>query len=83
MHVLIGRSYLRFTGVPIIKGAQANITSKYLNMTTIAAFFSAVTATMTQFTYQVTTPLLGVAVNTLFNLSVVFSVASAAHSLLS
>ena len=66
----------------MIKGAQANVTSKYLNMTTIAAFFSAVTATMIQFTYEATTPPLGAAVNTLFNLSVVFSVASAAHSLL-
>jgi hypothetical protein len=51
-------------------------------MTTIAAFFSAVTATMIQFTYQVIVTPLDVAVNTLLLLSLVFSVASAAHSLL-
>jgi hypothetical protein len=66
----------------MIKGAQAHVFSRYLNMTTIAAFFSAVTATMIQFTYQVTATPLDVAVNTLLLLSLVFSVASAAHSLL-
>ena len=51
-------------------------------MTTIAAFFSAVTATMIQFTYQVNTTPLDTVVNVLLIMSLVFSVASAAHSLL-
>ena len=66
----------------MIKGAQTHITSRCLNMTTIAAFFSGVTATIIQFTYEITATPLDVAVNTLLILSLVFSVASAAHSLL-
>jgi hypothetical protein len=70
------------TGIPMIKETQAHIASRYLTMTTIAAFFSGVNATMIQFTYQSTSNPLDIAVNTFLLSSLVFSVASAAHSLL-
>jgi hypothetical protein len=51
-------------------------------MTTIAAFFSGVTATMIQFTYEENSNSLDIAVNSLLLSSLTCSVASAAHSLL-
>ena len=69
-------------GIPMIRAAQASVTSRYLNMTTIAAFFSGVTATMIQFTFQSTSTRVEVAVNTSLMLSLAFSVGSAASSLL-
>lgn len=66
----------------MIRAAQGLISAHYLTLTTIAAFFSGVTATMIQFTYQTTATSLQVAVNTLLFLSLAFSIASAANSLL-
>lgn len=69
-------------GIPMIRMAQANVTAKFLTLSTIATFFSSVTATMIQFSYQTTSTRISVAVNTFWFLSLVFSIASAAHGLL-
>lgn len=51
-------------------------------MTTIATFFSSVTATTLQFSFQQTKSGLGGAVNLFWFISLVFSVASGVNSLL-
>ena len=52
------------------------------SMTTIATFFSSVTATTLQFSYQDTSTKLGSAVNLFWFLSLVFSVSSGINSLM-
>ncbi|KAI5122882.1 hypothetical protein M0805_003334 [Coniferiporia weirii] len=69
-------------GVRTIYSAQQHKTSRYLNMTTIATFFSAVTATMLQFTIDNNSRPVSVATNTFMFSSLVFSIGSAVNSLL-
>ena len=69
-------------GISMINTVQQNRTSGYLNMTTIAAFFSGVTASTLQFTFTETSSGLDNAVNTLLFSSLIFSIASAVNSLL-
>ena len=57
-------------------------TTRYLNITTIATFFSSVTATTLQFSLPDSSTLLGSVVNFFWLLSLVFSVSSAISSLL-
>ena len=52
------------------------------SMTTIATFFSSVTATTLQFSYQDNSTKLGSAVNLFWFLSLVFSVSSGINSLM-
>lgn len=75
-HVRIGEV------LPPIRGAEENATLKYLNMTTVATFFSAITATTLQFSFAQTGTNLDNAVNFFWFLSLIFSVSSAINSLL-
>lgn len=62
---------------------EANATTRYLNLTTIATFFSSVTATTLQFSYNQTgQSRIGDLVNLFWFVSLVFSVASGINSLL-
>ncbi|KAE9392118.1 WD40 repeat-like protein [Gymnopus androsaceus JB14] len=68
-------------GVPTIRFAQKHGATNLLNLSTVATFFSAVTATTIQFSYQLNSPS-GTAVNVFWFLSLVFSIAAAVNSLL-
>ncbi|KAL5532156.1 hypothetical protein ACEPAF_5720 [Sanghuangporus sanghuang] len=70
------------TGIPAIQKAQNNMSSRYLNMTTIAFFLSGTTASMLQVTEDSSSSTLSVAVNSCLFSSLVFSVSSAVNSLL-
>ncbi|KAL5483364.1 hypothetical protein ACEPAI_8595 [Sanghuangporus weigelae] len=69
-------------GIPAIQKAQNNMSSRYLNMTTIAFFLSGTTASMLQVTEDSSSRTLGAAVNSCLFSSLVFSVSSAVNSLL-
>ena len=69
-------------GIPTIRFAQKHAASNLLNLTTIATFFSAVTATTMQFSIAQIETSLENAVNGFWFCSLVFSVASAVNSLL-
>ena len=68
-------------GVPTIRFAQKHGATNLLNLSTLATFFSAVTATTIQFSYQLRDPI-SAAVNSFWFLSLVFSIAAAVNSLL-
>ncbi|KAJ7598791.1 quinon protein alcohol dehydrogenase-like superfamily [Mycena floridula] len=70
-------------GVPAIRFAQRHGSNNLQNLSTVATFFSAVTATTIQFSYQLdkTSPL-AAAVNCFWFASLVFSIAAAVNSLL-
>ncbi|KAH8996340.1 WD40 repeat-like protein [Lactarius akahatsu] len=69
-------------GIPTIRFAQHHGASNFLNLSTIATFFSAVTATTIQFSYQNVGTALADAVNAFWFTSMVFSIAAAVNSLL-
>ncbi|KAI5122880.1 hypothetical protein M0805_003332 [Coniferiporia weirii] len=69
-------------GVQTIYSSRRHKTSRYLDMTTIATFFSAVTASMIQFTINNNSDPVSVATNTFMFSSLVFSIGSAVNSLL-
>ncbi|KAH7907662.1 WD40-repeat-containing domain protein [Hygrophoropsis aurantiaca] len=69
-------------GVPTIRFAQKHGASNLLNLSTVATFFSAVTATTLQFSYSQTGNTLSDAVNAFWFSSLVFSIAAAVNSLL-
>ncbi|KAH7928593.1 WD40 repeat-like protein [Leucogyrophana mollusca] len=69
-------------GVPTIRFAQKHGASNLLNLSTVATFFSAVTATTLQFSYNQTGDTLSDAVNAFWFSSLVFSIAAAVNSLL-
>ncbi|KAH9006565.1 WD40 repeat-like protein [Lactarius hatsudake] len=69
-------------GIPTIRFAQQHGASNFLNLSTIATFFSAVTATTMQFSYQNVGTALADAVNAFWFTSMVFSIAAAVNSLL-
>lgn len=71
-----------FLGVPTIRFAQQHAASNLLNLSTVATFFSAVTATTLQFSYQLTDGVLEKSVNAFWFSSLVFSIAAAVNSLL-
>lgn len=75
-------SYFARLGIKKISQAQKSKSSRYFDMTTIATFFSAVTASMIQTTASDVGTNAGVAANTFFFSSLVFSIASAVNSLL-
>ncbi|KAI5117259.1 hypothetical protein M0805_006422 [Coniferiporia weirii] len=70
------------SGLPVISSTLQNKDSRYLTMTTIATFFSGVTATMMQMSYQNNTNSIEIATNAFLLSSIVFSVSSAVASLL-
>lgn len=69
-------------GVPIIRFAQKHGATNLLNLSTVATFFSAVTATTMQFSYQLGNDSLAISVNCFWFASLVFSTAAAVNSLL-
>ena len=69
-------------GVPIIQSQQKHTTSNLLNLSTLATFCSAVTATMIQFSYGDTTTALSNGVNGFWFTSLVLSLSAAVNSLL-
>jgi len=69
-------------GVPMIRFAQQHGADNLLNLSTVATFFSAVTATTLQFSYELTEDNVSHAVNSLWFMSMVFSIAAAVNSLL-
>ncbi|TBU39880.1 WD40 repeat-like protein [Dichomitus squalens] len=69
-------------GVPTIRFAQKHASQNLLNLSTVATFFSAVTATTMQFSFNMTTTPLQNAVNSFWFTSLVFSIGAAVNSLL-
>ncbi|KAH9177768.1 WD40 repeat-like protein [Lactarius sanguifluus] len=69
-------------GIPTIRFAQQHVASNFLNLSTIATFFSAVTATTLQYSYQNVGTGTADAVNAFWFTSMVFSIAAAVNSLL-
>lgn len=70
-------------GVPTIRFAQKHGATNLLNLSTVATFFSAVTATTLQFSYELDSEdPVAVSVNCFWFLSMVFSIAAAVNSLL-
>ncbi|KAI6124581.1 WD40-repeat-containing domain protein [Pisolithus croceorrhizus] len=68
-------------GVPTIRCAQQHAASNLLTLSTVATFFSGVTATTLQNSYHSTSTVLGRAVNAFWFSSLVFSIAVAVNSL--
>ncbi|KAH9073045.1 hypothetical protein EDB83DRAFT_2313141 [Lactarius deliciosus] len=69
-------------GVPTIRFAQNHGATNLLNLSTVATFFSAVTATTLQYTFDSHSTPLEDAVNAFWFTSMVFSIAAAVNSLL-
>lgn len=69
-------------GVPTIRFAQKHAAANLLNLSTVATFFSAVTATTMQFSFDQTGTPLADAVNGFWFTSLVFSIGAAVNSLL-
>ncbi|KAG8793598.1 hypothetical protein FRC17_008419, partial [Serendipita sp. 399] len=69
-------------GVPAIRFAQKHNGDNLLNLSTIATFFSGVTATVAQYTFDQTATIIDKIVNMLFFGSLVLSIAAAINSLL-
>ncbi|KAG2030418.1 quinon protein alcohol dehydrogenase-like superfamily [Suillus americanus] len=69
-------------GVPTIRFAQKHGAANLLTLSTVATFFSAVTATTLQFSYSQTGDMLSDCVNAFWFSSLVFSIAAAVNSLL-
>ncbi|KAJ7204755.1 quinon protein alcohol dehydrogenase-like superfamily [Mycena pura] len=74
-------------GVPTIRFGQRHktenlVSNNLLNLSTVATFFSAVTATTLQFSFNLTDTSTQVAVNSFWFASLVFSIAAAVNSLL-
>ncbi|KAJ6588705.1 hypothetical protein B0H19DRAFT_1367253 [Mycena capillaripes] len=69
-------------GVPSIRLGQKHKTDNLLNLSTVATFFSAVTATTLQFSFNLLATRLQHAVNCFWFASLVFSIAAAVNSLL-
>ncbi|KAI6029590.1 hypothetical protein BKA83DRAFT_4220783, partial [Pisolithus microcarpus] len=68
-------------GVPTIRCAQQHAASNLLTLSTVATFFSGVTATTLQNSYHSTATVLGRGVNAFWFSSLVFSIAAAVNSL--
>ncbi len=71
-----------FVGVPTIRNAQKHAAANLLNLSTVATFFSAVTATTMQFSFDQTGNALSDSVNGFWFTSLVFSIGAAVNSLL-
>ncbi|KAF9457745.1 hypothetical protein BDZ94DRAFT_1326045 [Collybia nuda] len=69
-------------GVPTIRFAQKHGASNLLNLSTVATFFSAVTATTLQFSFELEHSSMANSVNCFWFLSLVFSIGAAVNSLL-
>ncbi|EKM57477.1 uncharacterized protein PHACADRAFT_206381 [Phanerochaete carnosa HHB-10118-sp] len=69
-------------GVPTIRFAQKHAAANLLNLSTVATFFSAVTATTMQFSFDMTDGPLQNSVNGFWFTSLVFSIGAAVNSLL-
>lgn len=77
-----GLTSIPLLGVPTIRFAQKHASQNLLNLSTVATFFSAVTATTMQFSFTDTHHPLADAVNGFWFTSLVFSIGAAVNSLL-
>ena len=68
--------------MPTIRFAQKHGANNLLNLSTVATFFSAVTATTMQFSYNLDQNMIADTVNCFWFASLVFSIAAAVNSLL-
>ena len=66
----------------IQKEQKRTAESQRMNLITIATFFSGITATVLQFTFEHNETRIEILVNVFFFLSIVFSISSAANGLL-
>lgn len=73
---------VEFSGVPTIRFAQKHAAANLLNLSTVATFFSAVTATTMQFSFDQHDTNLQNSVNGFWFTSLVFSIGAAVNSLL-
>lgn len=71
-----------FLGIPTVRSSQEHSVAILVNQSTVATFFSGVTATMLQFSYNVAETKLDIAVNAFWFVSLVFSTSAAVNSLL-
>ncbi|KZV65333.1 WD40 repeat-like protein [Peniophora sp. CONT] len=69
-------------GIPTIRFAQKHASNNLLNLSTVATFFSAVTATTLQFSFETTGASAADTVNGFWFTSLVLSIAAAVNSLL-
>jgi hypothetical protein len=69
-----GLPYSSVSGVPTIRFAQTHGAQNLLNLSTVATFFSSVTATSLQFSFGDTSSLAANAVNAFWFTSLVFSI---------
>ena len=69
-------------GISSIRGNKVGRGDRYFSMTSVAAFFCGVAASTLQSTFGSTTTKLAQTVNTLFFLSIISSLASAANSII-
>ena len=78
-----GQHIIRFIALPtFLADEKERATTRYVNITTIATFFSSVTATTLQMSISITQSTLWNAVNFFWFISLVFSVSSGVSSLL-
>ena len=75
----LGRPYSNVSGVPTIRFAQKHGAHSLLNLSTIATFFSSVTATSLQFSFGDTNSAAANAVNAFWFTSLVFSIGEFSH----
>ncbi|KAF8623367.1 hypothetical protein AX17_007445 [Amanita inopinata Kibby_2008] len=80
--VTIALDVLIRTGVPTVQYVQKHSAANLLNLSTVATFFSAVTATTLQYSYQVHATATADATNSFWFASLVFSISAAVNSLL-
>ncbi|KAF8330007.1 WD40-repeat-containing domain protein [Cantharellus anzutake] len=79
---IVSQAILNFTaiGIPAIESSQDRMTKSLQNLSTVAVLFSGVTATTIQFSYQSFNTRTQKAINLLWIISLVFSLASAMNS---
>lgn len=75
----LGLPYPHISGVPTIRFAQEHGAHSLLNLSTVATFFSSVTATSLQFSYGATNTTAANAVNAFWFTSLVFSIGELMH----
>ncbi|PFH48870.1 hypothetical protein AMATHDRAFT_5391 [Amanita thiersii Skay4041] len=80
--VKVGFGVLTSTGVPTVQYVQRHSAANLLNLSTVATFFSAVTATTLQYSFQMHDDMIATATNAFWFASLVFSISAAVNSLL-
>ena len=79
-HIVEALTIFIEVGVPTIRFTQHHTANGLQNLSTVATFFSAVTATTIQYSYQSNSTTTQEAVNALWLMALIFSLASAINS---